>query len=258
MADIKALVELREGIPIPEYDVVIPWLIDKGHFLKLIPKEAKLRFYKGWPLLSFTLLGIHATFRFDFVTHYKQKLISVNFSNNDQSSMRLLFKTASNALIERLGPPNIVGSAWIMRWDDDFLRVDNRISVGRKMPENRRVISHDLSILAAFGLPRGGEEAVGIHARIRDLFNALPGVKIDWVQPAPGIVRFGLAVSDSRTLSRLIHMATLINVPVAVEVAWACRCGGTDPDCVRYDFRVPTKEGDERLELLEERLRRLL
>ncbi|OWK38581.1 hypothetical protein [Fimbriiglobus ruber] len=77
------------------------------------------------------------------------------------------------------------------------------------------------------------------------------------MQPQPSLarVRFGLAVSDSQTLGRLVHLSCAINVPVAVEVDWACSFSRhDDPGYIRYDFRVPIDPGDERLELLEQLL----
>ena len=94
------------------------------------------------------------------------------------------------------------------------------------------------------------------NARVERLFGSLPGVRVAWVQPqrSLGRVRFGLAVSDPRTLSRLVHLACWINVPVSVEIDWACRSRHDDPACVRYDFRVPVGADDERLGLLEQLL----
>ncbi len=97
----------------------------------------------------------------------------------------------------------------------------------------------------------------GTITRVERLLGTLPGVRVEWVQPQPplGRVRFGLAVSDPRTLARLVHLACGINVPVAVEVDWGCSSiGHDDPGCVRYDFRVPVGPGDERLGLLAQLL----
>ncbi len=208
-------------------------------------------------MLHFTLLGVDATFCFNFVSHYQGKLIEVRLDNHDRSSMRRTFRAATTAIVERLGPPNTVEAPWQLRWNDGRLWVENSILTGRTLPAGRKVVSHTLSVFATFGLPRGGEEAIGANARIRDLLGALPGVRVDWVRPSADRVRFGLAVLDARTLSRLVHLACSINVPVAVEVDWSCRCRGTDPACVRYDLRVPVGEDDERLRLLEELLPRL-
>jgi hypothetical protein len=94
----------------------------------------------------------------------------------------------------------------------------------------------------------------GICERVSRLFAILPGVRIAWVEPtaALGCVRFGLQVSDPKTLTQLVHLARFVNVPVSVEVDWNCNVfGHDDPACLRYDFRVPIGPDDERLSDLE-------
>ncbi len=96
-----------------------------------------------------------------------------------------------------------------------------------------------------------------INARVGKLFEMLPGVRVAWLEPNPslGCVRFGLAVEDSRTLSRLVHLARLINVPVHVELDWNCLSSShDDPKCLRYDFRVPVRTDDDRLIVLADLL----
>ena len=94
----------------------------------------------------------------------------------------------------------------------------------------------------------------GINARVGQLFGMLPGVRVAWLQPnaSLGSVRFGLQITDLRTLNRLVHLACLINVPVSVEIDWECDSSRhDDPQCLRYDFRVPVGPDDERLTDLE-------
>ncbi len=65
-----------------------------------------------------------------------------------------------------------------------------------------------------------------------------------WLQKTPAFVRLGLAVRDPDSLALLAHVAAAANVPLAVEVDWACPGRGhADPDCVRYDLRVPVETG---------------
>jgi hypothetical protein len=48
-----------------------------------------------------------------------------------------------------------------------------------------------------------------------------------------------MAISDAHSLAILAHVAVAANVPMNVEVAWDCPGEHDDPDCVRYDWRVP-------------------
>jgi hypothetical protein len=88
--------------------------------------------------------------------------------------------------------------------------------------------------------------------RVRRLLEALPGVRVAWAQPAPGKARFGLAVSDPRTLARLVHLGCAVNMPLVAEVDWSCghMYEHDDPGCIRYDLRVPVRpheSGDDDL-----------
>ena len=82
--------------------------------------------------------------------------------------------------------------------------------------------------------------------RVRRLLESLPGVRIAWVQTPPGRARFGLAVSNLRTLARLVHLGCAINMPLVAEIDWACGAmyEHDDPGCIRYDLRVPVGADD--------------
>src|SRR5688572_22476155 len=95
--------------------------------------------------------------------------------------------------------------------------------------------------------------------RVRLLLESLPGVRVAWTQPSPGKFRFGLAISDPRTLARLVHLGCAVNMPLVAEIDWACQAEyeHDDPTCVRYDLRVPVADGDgpgDGLALVEELL----
>jgi hypothetical protein len=75
----------------------------------------------------------------------------------------------------------------------------------------------------------------------------------------PHMARFGLAVSNPRTLARLVHLACAINMPLMVGVDRSCRAlyEHDDPGCIRYDLRVPVVNEDgpnEGLGLVEQLL----
>ena len=82
--------------------------------------------------------------------------------------------------------------------------------------------------------------------RVSRLLEALPGVRVAWARPNAGTVRFGLAVSNPRTLARLVHLGCAINMPLMAEVDWSCQAlyAHDDPACVRYDLRVPVSAAD--------------
>src|SRR5262249_38838764 len=55
------------------------------------------------------------------------------------------------------------------------------------------------------------------------------------------LLRIGLAINDAQSLAMLAHVVVASNVPMNVEVAWDCPDGHDDPDCVRYDWRIPVE-----------------
>jgi hypothetical protein len=76
-------------------------------------------------------------------------------------------------------------------------------------------------------------------AQVKGLLGLLPGVELTWAQKSPAILRLGLAIREPRSLAILAHVAAAANVPLHVEVARECPGRHDDPDCVRYDLRVP-------------------
>ena len=76
-------------------------------------------------------------------------------------------------------------------------------------------------------------------AHVKRLLGLLPGVTLVWTQKTPTVLRLGLAIKDNCSLATLAHVAVAANVPINVEVAWDCPGGHDEPDCVRYDWRVP-------------------
>jgi hypothetical protein len=78
---------------------------------------------------------------------------------------------------------------------------------------------------------------------VKRLLVLLPGVEVAWVQKTSTFIRLGLAIRSPRSLAVLAHLTVAANVPLHVEVAWECPGGHDDPDCVRYDLRVPMETG---------------
>jgi hypothetical protein len=80
-------------------------------------------------------------------------------------------------------------------------------------------------------------------AKMKHLLGLLPGVRLAWVQNTPSLIRLGLAISDQHSLALLAHVVVAANISLSVEIAWDCPGGHDDPDCVRYDLRVPVESG---------------
>src|SRR5215467_13038961 len=78
-------------------------------------------------------------------------------------------------------------------------------------------------------------------AQVKRLLGLLPGVELAWVHPTPTTIRLGLIVRDERSLALLAHVVVAANVALTIEVAWDCPGGHEDPNCIRYDLRVPVE-----------------
>lgn len=74
---------------------------------------------------------------------------------------------------------------------------------------------------------------------VKRLQELLPGVHLTWEQKTSSFLRLGLAIGDPQSLSVLAHIVVAANIPMNVEVAWDCPGKHEDPNCVRYDLRVP-------------------
>ena len=75
-------------------------------------------------------------------------------------------------------------------------------------------------------------------AHVKRLLSLLPGVTLAWARVTRTMIRLGLAISEPRSVSVLAHVVVSANIPLHVEVAWDCRGGHDEPECVRYDVRV--------------------
>jgi len=144
---LDALATLHDGIPVPEYDAHVPWLIDEQGLFRLIPRDAFTISLGGWPMLQFTLLGVAGTFGFNFVTHPDRKLIEVQFENDDETTIHQTFRDISVILRRQLGPPNSRNFPDDeLRWDDGRIMVDNGISDGYLYLLGTNVTTHTFSV----------------------------------------------------------------------------------------------------------------
>ncbi len=74
---------------------------------------------------------------------------------------------------------------------------------------------------------------------VKRLLGLLNGVELAWSQRTPTNIRLGLAIRDPRSLALLAHVTGAANVPLHVETHWRCHEVHDDPNCMRYDLRVP-------------------
>lgn len=80
--------------------------------------------------------------------------------------------------------------------------------------------------------------------QITALLERFPGVRVAWTQKRPALVRIGLAISTPQSLALLAHVTCDSNFPLRVEVDWKWSGRRDDPDCVRYDLRVPLENSN--------------
>jgi hypothetical protein len=76
-------------------------------------------------------------------------------------------------------------------------------------------------------------------AQVKRLLSLLPGVEVVWIQQTPALTRLGLAVRSPHSLARLAHIALAANVLLVVEIDFRWQGNEDDPECVRYDLRIP-------------------
>lgn len=153
VASSQAQSALHDGIPVPEFDAFVPWLIHEPDLYRLIPEGAFTVSVGGWPLLRFTLLGVKAVFGFNFVTDRARRLTEVQVFDSTPEAMRRrrAFRVSSAALRSQLGPPNVVDSPEFdhLRWDDGRVWIDNAITTGRPGLVATPITWHSLSVTLA-------------------------------------------------------------------------------------------------------------
>lgn len=100
-----------------------------------------------------------------------------------------------------------------------------------------------LARLLSLGVKRRDMNADDSLVHVKRLLGLLPGVTLAWTQKTPTVRRLGLAINDAYSLATLAHVVVAANVPMNIEVAWDCPGGHDDPNCVRYDLRIPIETG---------------
>ncbi len=211
-----SLVGLHDGIEIPEYSTHIPWLIDKPELCKYVPAEALAVSDGHWPQLQFTLLGVPATYSFNFVTHPESKLLEVQFYQPALEDIEDAFRKASDALRECLGPPNEIDRPEYHRllWRDDKVWVDLDAGV----PEDPSVPRiHKLRVVFHAGSPRAwiGKNEPTL-TQVKRLINLMPEVEVVEVLCKPAHTGLSIRIKNPSSLARLAHVGHAANVRMNV------------------------------------------
>jgi hypothetical protein len=238
-----ALTQLHDGIEVPEHATRVPWLITEPRLGEYLPTGALAASRGGWPQLQFTLLGVNATFGFDFVTHPEARLLAVAFDSPACEDIGKVFGANSAALRDRLGDPNAVdlpGHHHLM-WRDERVWVDYSAGVPECPSAERR---HRLSVYYHAGRPRAwvptGERTL---AEVKRLLNQMPGVEVIEIVGPPAHKTLSLAVRSPTSLARLAHITGWANVRFGVSVDEYRKANGglnkSDPAGILYRIEIP-------------------
>jgi hypothetical protein len=147
MPAIPAILDtLNCGIPVPEHQTVIPWLISERDLYRLIPKDQFEFSSGGWPMLRFTLRGVRELFGWNFVTDPEARFTEIQFSNSDVNSLNETFTSTSTLLRRHMGDPNRIDGRTQLLWDNDRVWIDNSIFPAGDCDEAPESLVHMLSV----------------------------------------------------------------------------------------------------------------
>lgn len=237
------LAQLHDGIDIPEYATRVPWLITQPELYGLVPPEAFTASPGDWPMLRFTLLGVTATFGFNFRSHPEGRLLGVDFNDPDEKGIDERFRGASVALLARLGDPNDVNMPEYhhLMWRDEHVWVDHSAGV----PENPEAVRrHKISVYYHAGKPQAWVASTDrTLTQVKRLLNLMPEVEVTTVWRTPAGTSLGLSVRSFSSLARLAHVAAWANVRFQVGVDEYREANGglknDDPAGIRFGIEIP-------------------
>jgi hypothetical protein len=211
------LTQLHDGIEVPEYATRVPWLVTKPQLREYLPAGA-LSESRGWPLLRFTLLGVNATFGFNFIWHPESRLLAVGFDAPTGADIDAVFAANATALRSRLGEPNTVNhpDSHHLMWRDERVWVNYSAGV----PEQaNRVRNHRLSVNFHAGMPRAWVPAnERTLAEVKRLLNLMPGVEVVEIHFNPAGTTISLSIGSPRSLARLAHLPHCVNFVMSVGI----------------------------------------
>lgn len=236
------LTQLHDGIGVPEYATRVPWLITEPQLGEYFPAGALVRSRGAWPQLQFTLLGVNATFGFDFLTHPEFRLLAVAFDASVGEDIGEVFGANSAALRDRLGDPNAVNLPdHQLMWRDERVWVNYSASVPERPDTERK---HRLSVCYHAGRPRAWVPACErTLAQVKRLLNLMPGVEVIEIVGPPAYKTLSLAIRSPASLARLAHMTGWANVRFGVTVDEYRKANSglskSDPSGILYRVEIP-------------------
>jgi hypothetical protein len=152
------LADFHAGVYIPEFKVLIPWLVTEAEIYQLIPCENFYFSRGGWPMLRCTLLGLTLDFGFNFVTHPAERFICIQYSDCEAIDMRSRFFDWASKLKQVLPEPDHEGiEVEDQIWHDSVVSISH--SIHETYKENhlgvleRDVDRHGLDISYSAGWP---------------------------------------------------------------------------------------------------------
>jgi hypothetical protein len=152
------LEDFHVGVYIPEFKVLIPWLIAEAELYRLIPYE-NFYFSRGaWPMLRCTLIGLNLDFGFNFVTDPGERLLRVQYSDFEEGNMRSRFCDWASKLKNVLPKPDHEGvESEEQIWHDNVIAISHSIHKTYKESHlgvlERDVDMHCLEISYSAGWP---------------------------------------------------------------------------------------------------------
>lgn len=244
-----SLTELHDGIEVTEFAARVPWLITRSDLFRYLPAHALTESAGGWPQLPFTLLGVTATFAFNFVTHPEGRLLEVAFSEPADETTDSTFRTNSAALSDRLGPPNAVDNPnhYHLMWRDSRVWIDYSAVVPERQGAERR---HELSVYFHAGWPRAWfPDRERTLAEVKRLLGLMPGVEVVQIALTPIHTTLHLSVHSPISLARFAHIAGWANVGLRVGIDEYRQANGElttdDPRGIIYRIEVSGPRGPE-------------
>lgn len=139
------LSDLRTGVRVPEYDVVIPWECTLPQLYRSIPRRRFETCAHGDTLLPFTLLGHRATYWFNVLDGSLREVQLYRWTRSWRTIKRG-YRESAATLRSVLGTGNVLDVADGQLWRCDDVTVDNNAGPGRRVVSGLHGYRHLLSV----------------------------------------------------------------------------------------------------------------